>query len=81
MSRNLLHINKLDAFKDWLTQRGVAHRPTNADWQMLQVRLTPRNQPAYWAAVYRRAELKEHLSVDHRLEPLVRQFISDRRKS
>jgi hypothetical protein len=73
MARNLLHKSKLDAFKAWLDTQGIQHRPPRGDYQVLQVQVTAPN----WFCVFDRdnSAAREHYTVDHRLEPLVRQFI------
>ncbi len=68
----LLHKSKLQAFKDWLDLNGHEHRPTTADWQVLQVR--PKNDTR-WHAVYERAVSPEHYSVPQPLTRLVRAYI------
>lgn len=70
--RSTLTIHKLDEFKEWLDLVGVEHRPTTADWQVLQVRLP--NDPR-WHAIYQKASAKKHLSVTGPLVRLVREFV------
>lgn len=67
-----LHISKLDAFKLWLNDHGIAHRPGKGDYQVLQVR-TPNNG---WQCVFRKNEMPEHFTVNEKLMPLVRRFIA-----
>ena len=74
VSRNLLHKSKLPAFLEWLSAQGIEHRETSADYQVAQVRMTPKNKPAYWAAVFDRLDAKEHYTTDKRLDGLVHQF-------
>ena len=71
-SRNLLAIHKLDEFKLFLEMTGAEHRPTDANFQVLQVRLPgdPR-----WHSIYQKLHAKEHLSVVAPLVPLVEAFI------
>lgn len=71
-SRCLLAIHKLEAFKEWLDAHGVEHRPTNADYQVLQVRLPGSPQ---WHAIFKKLDAKEHLSVPRPLLRLVEQFV------
>lgn len=72
-NRNTLAIHKLEEFKAWLDARSIEHRPTTADFQVLQVRLPgdPR-----WHAVYQKLSAKEHLSVPLPLERLVWMFVT-----
>lgn len=71
MSRNLLHKSKLEAFKAWLVEQDVPFRTGKGEWQELQVRLP--NSTVY-AALYSRADMPEHLTVDRRLDSLVARF-------
>ena len=76
MSRCLLHKSRLDAFKAWLEQQGIEHRPGRGDFQVLQVCLKrptlPRDQ---WSAVYDRHSATEHYTVTTPLENTVKRFI------
>lgn len=69
MSKNLLHKTKLGEFEKWLTERGVQHRKTTGEWQVLQVRVG-----RDWLSVYERAHMSEHFSVDRRMDRLVEEF-------
>lgn len=75
-SRNLLAIHKLDAFRAWLDEHGIEHRPTNANYQVLQVRIA--DDPR-WHAIYQKIAAEVHLSVPGPLVPLVRQFVSEKK--
>lgn len=82
MSRNLLHVSKIEEFKSWLDQNGIAHRPGRGDWQELQVQARPPDWYCVFNRLHRSGEAglqKEHYTVDCRLEPLVHRFIRDRR--
>jgi hypothetical protein len=70
--RCTLAIHKLDDFKAWLDRNGVEHRPTNAAYQVLQIRLPgdPR-----WHALFKRLDATVHLSVPEPLRHLVRRFV------
>ena len=70
--RCTLAIHKLDEFKAWLDAQGIEHRPTNADYQVLQVQLPGVKG---WHAIYQRLDAKVHLSVTGPLVPLVRRFV------
>lgn len=74
MSRNLLHKTKLEAFKIWLDDRGVEHRPARGEFQVLQV-LVPRSG---WQVIYDRVTAIEHYTVPHPMESLVLKFIRSR---
>ncbi|CAG9255838.1 hypothetical protein [Paraburkholderia caribensis] len=75
MSRNLLHVNKLDAFKAWMTSVGIEHRPGRGGYEVLQIK----TKKGAWQCVFRRAEMPEHYTVAHPIEPIVRRFINDNR--
>lgn len=81
MSRNLLHKSKLDDFKLWLDSNGIEHRPTDANYQVLQIRVTPRKKPAFWASVFDRLDAKEHFTTDYRLDSLVQRYCIESRKT
>ena len=78
MSRNLLHKDKLEEFKAWLTANGIDHRPGNGDYQVLQVRSKNKKN---WFPIYRRDNMLEHLTVIRYLEPLVIKFIAERHEN
>ena len=69
MSKCLLHKDKLQAFKDWLDSKGINHRESKDTYQVHQV-----YQQGQWMGIYQRASMIEHLTVDVRLEELVRAF-------
>ncbi|MGL4249288.1 MAG: hypothetical protein ACRDCI_11905 [Plesiomonas shigelloides] len=70
MSRCLLHKNKLDMFKLYLSENGIDFRDGRGDYQVIQVRID-----GCWHAIYERANMPEHLTVVFGLERLVRKFI------
>jgi len=74
MSRNLLHINKLEAFKAWLDKKGIKHRKGLGDWQIMQVFHPDLN---VWACIYERIEMPQHFTVDKRLDKLIARFIKE----
>ena len=69
--RCTLHIDKLEAFKDYLNSQGIAHRAGKGDWQVLQV-LTPKSG---WQVVHKRSDMPEHYTVQDKLMPIVRDFL------
>lgn len=75
MSRNLLHKNKLNAFKEWLTKENIQYRPGQGVFQVLQVAL-PKNQ---WGVIYDRITAPEHYTVTISMESLVRKFIKSQK--
>jgi hypothetical protein len=76
MSRSLLAKHKLDAFKHWLDDEGINHRPGRGAFQVLQIHM-PNGQ---WQCVFDRITAPEHYTVAAPLEPLVRRFIEETRK-
>lgn len=81
MSRNLLHKSKLEAFKAWLDKQGIQHRPTEAAYQVLQIRLMSRKgETTGWTSIYERLNSTEHYTNDVRLESMIYAFIRDSRK-
>ena len=72
MSRNRLHISKLGQFKLWLQENGYDTRPGVGFWQVLQVRIGPN-----WLGVFTRLKMKEHFTVDRRLDSVVTKFIRE----
>lgn len=76
MSRNLLHVKKLEQFKQYLTDHGFQHRPGRGLWQVLQVQING----GQWQCVFSRATMPEHLTVAYPLENVVKQFIRSTRK-
>ena len=73
MSRSLLHITKLEAFKAWLDTQGIAHRPGKGDWQVLQVC----KDGTHWNCVYSRNTMPEHFTTDRHLDSLVVKFCNE----
>ena len=79
MSRQLLHKNKLDDFKGWCVANGfeVKPPPPSADFWLLfcvQYKL-------HWMGVFQRVDMKEHVSTDRRLDPLVSRYCRERKKA
>lgn len=72
-NRTTLHVSRLEAFKRWLEQQGIAYRPGKGDFQMLQV-LTEEHG---WQCVFRRLDMPEHYTVQDKLMPLVRRFTNN----
>jgi hypothetical protein len=70
-NRCMLHISKLDAFKAYLNDQEIAHRPGKGEYQVLQV-LT---ELFGWKCIYRKLEMPEHYSLDDKLVPLVYRFL------
>lgn len=71
-ARNLLHYNKLEDFKAWLTAQGIEFRDGRGEYEVLQIR-----QPPHWIPLYRR-DRGEHLTTQTRLVPLVELFLKEK---
>ncbi len=72
MSRNRLHKAKIGDFKAWLGRQGMFWREGRGEYQILQVEVSPNT----WWCVYRRADMKEHYTVDSRLDGLLTLFLN-----
>jgi hypothetical protein len=76
MNRSLLAKHRLAEFTEWLTSKGVPHRPGRGDFQKLQVQTKERG----WQCIFYRGGAKEHYTVAGPLEAIVREFISETKK-
>lgn len=72
--RCLLHQNKLDLFKWWLSSRGYEIQQTKGIYEVLRAK---KNKET--VIVFRKANAKEHLSVQDKDYRLIRQFLSETR--
>ena len=72
MSRNLLHKNRLDDFKEWLQAQQIEVRAGKGHYQLFTFWWKDT-----WIGVYTRIFMPEHLSVDRRADPLVKRFIKE----
>lgn len=79
MSRELLHVKDLEAFKTWLTAEGIEHRDGRGIYQVIQI---------YWAQGWRVIYEREnthagkalvHYTVPFELTGLVRRFIHQKK--
>jgi hypothetical protein len=73
--RCTLHKDKLEGFKKWLNDSGIAHRPGKGDYQVLQV-LTPKSG---WQVIFKRNDMPEHFSINDKLLPVVQSYLSEKR--
>lgn len=73
MSRNLLHKTKIEAFKAWLDEKGIEHRPARGTYQVLQIK----TKNGQWQCVFDRLDAPEHYTVAWPLESMVHRFIRD----
>ena len=72
-NRCTLHIKKLEDFKNYLNDHGIAYRAGKGAWQVLQV-LTPKHG---WQCVFERGDMPEHYTVQDKLMPIVRHFLKE----
>lgn len=71
-NRNLLPKHRLGDFKAWLVTQGHEHRPTTANYQVLQVRL---KGTAKWHSIFYKDTGNPHYTVPDPLLSVTRQFI------
>jgi len=76
MSRNLLHHNKLNDFKNFLISYKIPYRKGQGDFQVMQVLVDGK-----WQPVYNRLQSKEHYTVVRPLEGLVEMFINENKRA
>ena len=72
--RCLLHQNKLDLLKWWLSSRGYEIQPTKGIYEVLRAK-----KEKDTVIVFRKAGAKEHFSVQEKDYKLIRQFIRETR--
>ena len=75
-NRCTLHKDKLDDFKQFLNDRGIAYRPGRGAYQALQVF----TELSGWQCIHSRADMPEHYTVQDKLMPLVRRYLEFRRQ-
>jgi hypothetical protein len=82
MSRNLLHKNRLDEFLEWCTKKDIINCKINSnsidEYRVAGIKVKNKDD---WRFIYKRLVMPEHYTIDWRLEPLVRNFIKETRKS
>ena len=72
--RCLLHQNKLELLKWWLSSRGYEIQSTKGMYEVLRAK-----KDKDTVIVFRKNGAKEHLSVQQKDYKLIRQFIQDTR--
>lgn len=77
-NRHTLHISKLEDFKKWLVKDGWDIEEPKGIYEVLRARKTGRRSPLI---VYRKADVKEHLSIMDRDVGVVRAFLRDCKKT
>ena len=77
-NRHMLHISKLEDFKDWLVKDGWKIEEPKGIYEVLRARNAGRKNPLI---VYTKADAKEHLSLMDRDSGVVGAFLRDCKKS
>lgn len=70
--RCLLHQNKLDLLKWWLSSKGYEIQPTKGMYEVLRAK-----NGKDTVIIFKKAGAKEHLSVQEKDYRLIRQFIRE----
>lgn len=70
--RDLLHISKLEAFKQFLARNNIQFRDGKGEFQVLQVFINSK-----WSPIYRRNDMPEHFTIQAELKKIVRKFIAE----
>lgn len=70
--RCLLHQNKLDLLKWWLTSKGYEIQATKGNYEVLRA-----NKDKDTIIIFKKDNAKEHLSVQQKDHRLIRQFITE----
>ena len=76
-NRHALHISKLEDFKKWLVKDGWEIEEPKGDYEVLRARKQSRRNPLI---VYRKSDVKEHLSLMDRDSGVIGAFLRDCRK-
>ena len=72
--RCLLHQNKLDLLKWWLSSKGYEIQATKGDFEVLRA-----VKGKDTVIIFRKLGAKEHLTVQQKDDKLIRQFIRETR--
>lgn len=72
--RCLLHQNKIDLFKWWLSSRGYEIQATKGIYEVLRAK-----KDKDIVIIFKKDGAKEHLSVQQKDHKLIRQFIQETR--
>lgn len=76
VERCLLHKNKLDLFKWWLSSRGYEIQPPKGIYEVLRAKKDKNT-----VVIFKKDNAKEHLSVQQKDCWLIRQFIREIKRS
>lgn len=75
---HMLHISKLEEFKEWLVKDGWEIEEPKGIYEVLRARKPGRNNPLI---VYTKADAKEHLSLMDKDSGVVGAFLRDSKKT
>ena len=64
-------------FKLWLSHKGIETREGKGNYQVIQVYS---GSKFGWQVIHRSEKTPEHLTINHKLIPLVKQFYEERKK-
>lgn len=70
--RCLLHKNKLELLKWWLSSKGYEIQPIKGVFEVLRAKKGKET-----VIIYRKSEIKEHLTVQQKDYRLIREFIRE----
>lgn len=76
-TRDLLHKNKLDEFREWLFADGWTEEKTKGEFEVLRATKPNKKRPLI---IYKRTDSKEHYSIDDRDTGLFFQFLNSNKK-
>jgi ABC-type Na+ transport system ATPase subunit NatA len=74
--RRLLHKNKLDLLKEWLSAKGYEIQATKDFYEVLRAKKDKNT-----VIIFRKNDVKEHLTVQQKDHALIRQFIRETKRS
>lgn len=74
MDRFTLHKTKLEEFKEYCNDNGIAYRDGKGNYQVLQVMTTKG-----WKVIYKRDDMPEHFTVDDNVMPIVREYLQSKK--
>jgi len=72
--RCTLHISKLEKFKDYLNDQGIAYRAGKGEYQVLQAKTE-----LGWQVIFKRNDMPEHYSINDKLVGIVREFLNSQK--
>ena len=73
--RCLLHQNKLDLLKQWLSSKGYEIQATKGDFEVLRAK-----KDKDTVIIFKQLDKKEHLTVQQKDHRLIRKFIRETKR-